>query len=474
MEYRRKFPRSDDNDRDDSPIYSRLFVLRDRPVKEDQLREIFSQFGQIEDIRIPRNHNTGELKRVAFIKFSKTSEAAIALEAMNAKMIPNANRPLKIKVAANRSDIQTEDNSTDKYKRLFLHISKDVNEEVLQEHFKQFGHIEDILIQRDRNTGECKGFAYITYRKFSEAAMAFENCDRKYRAIFAQPKGFNKRTETTFETNINHLAVTANQGTSLMSMMNVNPKGYTKVMFKCSPFLTQMHVESLFDIVPGLVNCRYFVDLMRNFGKGAAQYSNPISAAYAVQKLNEFEYPPGCKIFVRPQTSNNDPEEKDMLNISTAVSNLRNVIAATNNSPAPDLAQLAEAIAEASKLVKMATAGVSDDNIPDSNDLNYCSVSLPPPQPLADIDSPVAKRCFLVCKPQPPPLTVLRDIFCRFGNLINVYTLPSKTVGYARYSVSESADEAIKTLHGAEICGVRMKVLEAEAEAPAKRMRTDE
>lgn len=470
MEYRRKFPRHDDRDREDSPIYSRLFIVREKDINEEKLREVFSKYGTVEDIRIPRNHKTGEPKGVAYVKFSKTSEAAIALESMNGKSVANSSRPLKIMVAANRSDIQSDDYNNDKYRRLFVHISKDINEESLEETFKKYGVIDDILIQRDRHSGESKGFAYIKYRKFSEAANAFENCERRYRAIFAQPKG-SKRTETAFETNINNLAIsTGNQRNSLMGMMNVNPKGYTKVSFRCSPFLTQMHVESLFNIVPGLVQCRYFVDLMRNFGKGTAHYSNPVSAAYAVERLNEFEYPPGCKIFVRP--TNNQQEDKDMPSISSAVSNLRNAISASD-SASPDLAQLTQAIAEASKLIKMATAGVSDDNIPNSNDLNYCSVSLPSPQPLADIDSPVAKRCFLVCKPQPPPLTVLKDIFCRFGNLINVYTLPSKTVGYARYSVSESADEAIKTLHGAEVCGIRIKVLEAEAEAPAKRMRNE-
>lgn len=472
MDHRRKYSRYDDRDREDSPIYSRLFIVREKDIKEEQLREAFSQFGTIEDIRIPCNHKTGEAKGVAYIKFSKTSEAAIALESMRGKSIANSSRPLKIMVAANRSDIESDDYIHDKYRRLFLHISKDINEENLEEVFKQYGHIDDILIQRDKHTGESKRFAYIKYRKFSEAAAAFENCERKYRAIFAQPKGYNKRMETAFEANINNLALsTANKKSFLMSMINVSPKGYTKISFRCSPFLTQMHVESLFNIVPGLVHCRYYVDLMGNFGKGMAHYSNPVSAAYAVEKLNEFEYPPGCKVFVRP--TNNQQDEKDMPSISSAVSNLRNAISTTSNSASPDLAQLAEAIAEASKLIKMATAGVSDDNIPSSNDLNYCSVRLPPPQPLADIDSPVAKRCFLVCKPQPPPLTVLRDIFCRFGNLINVYTLHGKTVGYARYSVSESADEAIKTLHGAEVCGIRIRVLEAEAKAPAKRMRNE-
>lgn len=474
MENQRIYPRNDERDREDTPIYSRLFIVCDRGLKEEQFRTAFSEFGCVEDVRIPRDHKTGEPKGVVFVKFSKTSEAAKALEAMNSKVMTNSTRPLKVMVAASRSEIQSEDWNSDKYRRLFVHVPKIATEDSLAEYFKQFGHVEDVLVQRDRQTGESKGLAYITYRKFSEAAIAYEECERKYRAIFAKAKVYNKRSATTFENNINHLAnSSASQKNSLMSMMNVTPRGFTRLNFRCSPYLTQMHVDTLFDIIPGLVDCKYFVDLMRNVGKGSVQYSNPISASYAFEKLNEFEYPPGHKIFIKPTNTDFEPHENENLNIPNAVNNLRNAIASTSNSSSPDLAQLAEAIAEASKLIKIATAGVSDDNIPNSDDLNYCSAKLPPPQPLADIDSPVAKRCFLICKPQPPPLTVLRDIFCRFGNLINVYTLPNKTVGYARYSVSESADEAIRVLHGAEVCGIRMKVIEADEEAPAKRMRWD-
>ncbi|XP_046974561.1 RNA-binding protein 45-like [Vanessa cardui] len=473
MENRSKYSRNDEKDREDTPIYSRLFIVCDRGLKEEQFRTAFSEFGCIEDIRIPRHHKTGEPKGIVFIKFSKTSEAAKALESMNTKFISNSTRALKVMVAANRSEIQSEDYNYDKYRRLFLHIPKDMNEDVLEENFKKFGCVEDVLIQRDRETGTSKGFAYITYQKFSEAAIAFEECERKYRAIFAQPKGY-KRNETSYETNIKGLAnstTAGNQRHSLMSMMNVNPRGFTRVNFTCSPYLTQMQVDTLFDIIPGMANCNYFVDLLKNIGKGSALYSNPISAAYAVKKLNGFEYPPGQTIFVEPANPNLAPYESDFPNIPNAVNNLRNLISLTAKSSSPDLAQLAEAIAEASKLIKVATSGAAGISNPDSKDLNYCSVRLPAPQPLAHIDSPVAKRCFLVCKPQPPPLTVLRDIFCRFGNLINVYTLPNKTVGYARYAVSESADEAIKILHGAEVCGVRIKVIEAEAEAPAKKIR---
>lgn len=460
---------------EDTPPHSRLFVVCERRFTEDDFYDGFSKFGLIEDIRMPRHHQTGQPKGVVYIKFSKTSEAAKALEGMNQRSLKGSSRVLKVMVACSRSEIYSDDSHDDKFKRLFITIPYITTEKDIRDVFGVYGHIESVVIQKDRKTGEPRGFAYVTFKKFSEAALAFEESDRKYRALFAMPKGSNpKRSETAFESSINDLANTpssTNTSTTMMSMMNTAPRGYTRVNFMCCPNVSQMNVENLFGIVPGLVDCKFNVDSARNCVQGVASYSNPISAAYAVDKLNEFEYPPGMKIYVKPEMSRFDMHNQSFNNLSNVAYNLRNAMRNANSNHAPDLAQLTEAIAEASKLIKMATKGVAEDHTPDVNDLNYCSVKLPPPKPLADIDSTVVKRCFLVCKPQPPPLTVLRDIFCRFGDLINVYTLPNKTVGYARYASATAADEAMRVLHGAEVCGVRMKVLEAEDEASAKKRR---
>lgn len=48
-----------------------------------------------------------------------------------------------------------------------------------------------------------------------------------------------------------------------------------------------------------------------------------------------------------------------------------------------------------------------------------------------------------MCHPSPPPIYALKDVFGRFGNLIDIYMLNGKTFGYAKYSSKESADKAI-------------------------------
>ena len=52
-------------------------------------------------------------------------------------------------------------------------------------------------------------------------------------------------------------------------------------------------------------------------------------------------------------------------------------------------------------------------------------------------------RLFIVCHPGPPPTYALKDVFSRFGGLIDVYMLNGKTYGYAKYLTKESAEKAI-------------------------------
>lgn len=52
--------------------------------------------------------------------------------------------------------------------------------------------------------------------------------------------------------------------------------------------------------------------------------------------------------------------------------------------------------------------------------------------------------------------------------------MPNKNCGYAKYASESSAMKAIEVLHSAEICGVKLKVMEAEEPRDAKRKRYDD
>ncbi|CAH2068153.1 unnamed protein product, partial [Iphiclides podalirius] len=85
-----------DNRKEDKPPYSRVFVVCGKQTREEDLRPYFEKFGTIEDIHIPRDRNSGESKGVAYIKYTKTSYAAAAIQGLHYKTLENDNKPLKV------------------------------------------------------------------------------------------------------------------------------------------------------------------------------------------------------------------------------------------------------------------------------------------------------------------------------------------------------------------------------------------
>ena len=111
------------------------------------------------------------------------------MEEMNGKCIGGCPRPLKVLIAHSRDQgSKRELNEDERLVRLFIVVPKDAKEPEVTEHFKQFGDIDYCSIVRDRNTKEAKGFAYIKFHRMSHAAKAYEDCDRSYKPVFADPK----------------------------------------------------------------------------------------------------------------------------------------------------------------------------------------------------------------------------------------------------------------------------------------------
>ena len=79
----------------------------------------------------------------------------------------------------------------------------------------------------------------------------------------------------------------------------------------------------------------------------------------------------------------------------------------------------------------MEKAGINPDRVlggqqtgNDTERVGYCPIPLPTPKKMLPDDTPVAKRLFIVCQPSGTAEKILRDAFCRMGNLIEVYLLP--------------------------------------------------
>ncbi|XP_071451413.1 RNA-binding protein 45 [Hetaerina americana] len=520
----------------DDPPNSRLFIVCGKTVTEEDFRESFEKYGTIEEIWVVKTRTTGEPKGVAYIKFSKTSEAALAMEEMNGRCIGSHPRPLKVLIAHSRDQGSRRDmNEEERLLRLFVVVPKSMTEKDVREQFAQFGDIDYVSIVKDRVTKESKGFAYIKYHRPSHAAKAFEGCDRSFKPVFAEPKP-QKSLEMNerFNGPPNHPKGASGHDNPFHHYDGIPVGGegsYTRLEVIASPQLNWDQLWRLFDLIPGLDYCHLHDDPKNRMYKGHATvvYNTPQAAVYAKEKLHGFEYPPGQRLIVKPDYSRQNDivstfrhgsmhtqstpfprippsgtihppsltsgaqgmvpsGEMGMTGMSLVPphhqlsNNTSSLVGPRTSNLQTDLVALVETIAQATSLIQAAgltgvinKAGLNaaaaqgdvhgmqqQKGTGETYDPAYCSAKLPPPQPLAPIDSEVALRLFIVCQPTPPPMYALKDVFGRFGSLIDVYILSWKSCGYAKYASKESAENAIATLHGQEICGSRMKVMPAE------------
>jgi len=499
----------------DDPPNSRLFIVCGKNITEEQFREAFGEYGKIEEVWVLKDRTTQEPKGITYVKFSKTSEAALAMEEMNGKCIANSPRPMKVMIAHARDQGSRRDmNEEERLVRLFVVCSKSSTESEIREHFTKFGDIDYVSLVRDRVTKDCKGFAYVKYHRMSHAAKAFEGCDRSFKPVFADPKPQKYSDHHSSGGGGHHqshhhhhggqgghhgpgstasgstsASMSAYDMLSLMDTSTSNPDSCCRLTVSASGMVNQDQIWKLFDLVPGLDYCEPSSNRnMPSMSRGSMKaffnviYNNPQSAAYAKEKLHGFEYPPGHRIVVKfdfdtmraPQSAvgggmrrGGTPAgapgqggiQNDLAHLTETIANATALLqAAGYNSPSMGNSGGSSGSSQSAP----ANAGGPTLSNGETYDPSYCSVKLPAPQPLAAMDSSVVERLFIVCTPVPPPLYAMKDVFGRFGNLIDIYMLNGKTCGYAKYAMKESAERAIEALHGQELCGSRLKVMLAD------------
>lgn len=507
----------------------RLFILGGKGCSEEDFRTTFQQYGSIKDLWIVKDRNTNEQKGVVYVTFEKVSEAALAMEEMNGRCIPNNPRPLKVIIASSRREGATRDaNEDEKMLRLFIMVPKTQTEEDVQERFKEYGDIEYVKILKDRHTSASKGLAYVKFFRAYHAALAIEQCDDSYKAVFASSKEKlqrnrdNSREERyrpkSFEYDDDRRGGgsrssryeyeygsygggykessggrgSSNRGNyevrnSAMDVIhNYRNDGVQELEVLASGELNQEQLYRLFDLVPGLEFCNFD----RATGLARVKYNSSSCTAYARDKLDSFEYPTGYRISVRyPLYPDTNPmsgnSAQDMSPREEISQSLQQIARTTQNLQSGgidgNIQQLVDTIKKATEVLEERSqsqmdtgsglgAGSGHGGGVRKVRVRYCNVMLPETKPLASRDSVCVERLFIVSQPDSFPDHILQDCFCRFGNLIDVYFMPGKNYGYAKFKDMECAKVAIDTLHGQQVHCNRIKVMHAD---PPKYERDD-
>ena len=463
----------------DEPPNSRLFIIGGKTLTEGEFKEAFGEYGTVERVDVKRD------KGISYVKFSKTSEAADALEALNGKTIGSDPRPLKIVIASSKS-AQAQNKGDVTALRLYLIIPKSLTEADLRAEFEQFGPLEYVSVVTDKVTKENRGFGYVKFFQFSHCARAFEGCDQSYRPKFADPRpSLDERRaygggSSMGGSDYGGFGGRGSVGKTDLPTTVSNPMGTCKLAIMVNPILSQEKLWKLFDIVPGLVNCEIHTgDPSGERNYGTVVYDSPKAAGYAMEKLHGFDYPLGSRVMIKFEEDGYGGRGGNGMgggfgggsNMPSDVKNLVSTIQHATQMLAASGYVAPEALGSMSSVI----GGVGEVAL----DISMCSPfvqqNLPPgPVEMASLGTPCAQRLFFVCKEsrEVPPPHIIKDLFSRFGNCIEAYLMKGKNCGYAKYAEASSAQRAIQVLNEQTVMGCFLKVMVAD-ESSNKRARID-
>eukprot|EP01132_Coremiostelium_polycephalum_P001965 gene1965-2411_t len=136
----------------------KLFVGQiPKSFTEESIRQMFTDFGAIEDVALIKNKVSNEPQGCAFVTMSSQEEAERAIETLhNSKKYPGVLNPLQVKYA----DSEQEKLST----KLFVGmLPRSFGEDEIRMLFSTHGVVEDICILRGPNN-ESKGCGFIKFQ----------------------------------------------------------------------------------------------------------------------------------------------------------------------------------------------------------------------------------------------------------------------------------------------------------------------
>ena len=140
----------------------------DEKVTESLLWELFVQAGPVVNVHMPKDRVTMMHQGYGFVEFLSEDDADYSIKIMN--MIKLFGKPVRVnKASAHQKNLDVGAN-------IFIgNLDPEVDEKLLYDTFSAFGVILTTpKIQRDPETGNSKGFAFINYASFEASDAAIE------------------------------------------------------------------------------------------------------------------------------------------------------------------------------------------------------------------------------------------------------------------------------------------------------------
>jgi len=176
---------------------------------EDELREIFSPYGEIELIKLPKYQDSGRNIGYAHIYYSSPESASKALELDNytmGKRYLNVSLANKSSEQLNKSEkINPNDVPIDCLTAFIRNLPYETTEKEVGDKFRSCGKIKDIRFVYNSKNKKFKGFCYIDFKEHRSLIKALELNGKDFQGRKLQVDYEQKKPKKGFKYNYNNL-----------------------------------------------------------------------------------------------------------------------------------------------------------------------------------------------------------------------------------------------------------------------------
>ena len=164
----------------------------------DTAKTYFSKWGEVVDVILPKNRETGRSRGFGFVTYATVEAADRAL----AESHTLDGRELNL----NPAEPERIDPASDQFggmgpiKRLYVgELLTTTTEEEMKEVFAKYGPMEDCVIMKNPETGESRGFGFVTYETVESANAVLADGDlqvgeARAKITKATPKGMTGKS----------------------------------------------------------------------------------------------------------------------------------------------------------------------------------------------------------------------------------------------------------------------------------------
>lgn len=467
------------------PDFIKMFVGQvPKSMDEEQLREMFEEYGRVHSINVLRDKVNGVSKGCCFVTFFTRKAALKAQDALhNVKTLSGMHHPIQMKPA---------DSENRNERKLFVGmLNKKLNENDVRKMFEQYGTIEECTVLRDQN-GQSKGCAFVTFATKQSAIVAIKSlhqsqtmdgCSAPLVVKFAdtQKEKEQKKIQQiqanlwniAAATNINNMSIPlAQSATSVTTPIIPNPPQ------QASPVLATDAIS------PASLQLLQQIGLQQQLFQDQVDYVKYFAGeAHLQQKLNYF---PGLSSQTDTAAVAAAAAAAGLLPQMT-VQNLAAIAAMTAQTSALNSAaaqsQTTSQLSNAAALLwsdhnPLTSPYVSTPTLSQLGSAAGFQTTTPTPTSLSNvaitpaaaaaagkqIEGPDGCNLFIYHLPQEFTDTDLASSFLPFGNVISAkvfidkQTNLSKCFGFVSFDSAAAANAAIKGMHGFQIGTKRLKV----------------